>query len=220
MSYGNWNDWKTWLMPGGIPAAAGKSFLNSDFGNRLMGTGEYDPAKKATPFLEEARNQYLPYQEQGQQAGNQLYPEYENMMKDPGAFYEQMMKGYQPSTAYQQKFGAMSQAAGNTAAAGGMRGSLSDIQNQAGLSQSLMGDDMQQWLQNLLGIKGAGMQGLGNFYEKGYGATSDIANTYGSQAGLNFQGQSQQNQNLVELIKALITGAGKAAGGAASSGST
>lgn len=214
MSFGDWGDWKTWLIPGGPIAGGIKSLGKSDFGQQLMGKGDYDPAKKAMPYLEEAKGLYDPYMQQGQQAGNELYPDYSNMMKDPGAYLESLMQGYEPSTAYQQKFGAMSQAAGNTAAAGGMRGSLGDIQNQAGLSQSLMGEDMQQWLQNVMGIKGAGLQGLGNFYEKGYGATSDKANILGSQGGLQFQSQSQQNKALQELISSLLNFGGKAVGAA------
>lgn len=93
---------------------------------------------------------------------------------------------------------AMLKAAGNTAAAGGMRGSIQDISHESGILDMLMGDDMQQWLKNVLGIQGAGLQGESHLYDSGYDASKsiagDLSNVLGTQAGLAFQGQREENK--------------------------
>jgi hypothetical protein len=172
-----------------------------------------NPADAAMPYLDMARQGYDPYVQQGQEAYGKLNPLFSQMGQDPAAYLEKLMGGYQQSPAYQKQFEEMSRAAGNTAAAGGMRGSLSDIQNEADISRSLMGQDMQQWLQNVLGIQGTGLQGLGNFYEKGYGATSDIGNILNSQGSLAFQGQAQKNKSMNDLISGLLSAVGTIGGG-------
>lgn len=99
----------------------------------------------------------------------------------------------------------MMQAAANTAAAGGMRGTMSDIESQSGigrqamsLTDRLLQGDMQQWLQNTMGINQAGMQGMQDFYHTGYdasrGLSGDLSNVLGSQAKLGFQRERDQMQ--------------------------
>jgi hypothetical protein len=174
--------------------------------------GMTNPADAAMPYLDRARQQFDPFQRQGQEAYGQLNPIYSQMAQDPAAFLQSLMQGYEASPAYQQKFGQMSQAAANTAAAGGMRGSLQDIQNTADISRSLMGEDMQQWLQNVMGLQGAGMGGLQDFYNKGYGASGDIANVLGSQGSLAFQGQANQNKSMMDMLSGILSGVGGFAG--------
>ena len=170
------------------------------------------PRSAAMPYFQKAEGLYDPYVQQGQQAYGQLNPIYSQMASDPGAYLDSLMKGYAPSESYKQKFGQMSQAAANTAAAGGMRGSLSDIQNQAGLAQSLMGEDMQQWLQNVMGMQGAGLQGLGHFYDTGYDATNNLSNIYGTEGQLAYRDQADKNAKRAQMIKALTSMLGTGAG--------
>jgi hypothetical protein len=92
----------------------------------------------------------------------------------------------------------MLKAAGNSAAAGGMRGSSQDIGNEAKITDMLMGQDMQNWLQNVLGIQGTGLKGQQDLYNTGFNAThglaGDLSNVLGTQAQLAFQGQREENQ--------------------------
>jgi hypothetical protein len=178
-------------------------------------SGGKNPADAAMPYLNQIpgmeHQAYDPYISHGNEAYNTLNPQFTQMGKDPAAFLENIMKGYTPSKSYQLREEEASRAAGNTAAAGGMRGSLNDIKNQARISDSLLGEDMQQWLNNVLGIQKEGMGGLSHIFDTGFsatqGLTGDLSNVLGTQAGLAFQGQANQNQSRADLLKALL-GAG------------
>jgi hypothetical protein len=209
--------WFDVLAPG-ISSIPGVRNTMKDFTDRMMGSGKYDPVSKAEPWLEKAGQQFDPYIQQGQQAYGQLNPIYSQMASDPAAMLEQLMGQYQESPASKAMRDKAVQAAANTAAAGGMRGSFQDQEGESQLANMLMQQDMQQWLNNAMGVQGRGLGGLSDFYNKGYGASSDLANVYGSRAGLGFQGQSQQNQRLQDIINALIKGGSQAAGMAAGGG--
>lgn len=183
-------------------------------------SGGKNPADAAMPYLDKIpgmeHQAYDPYIGYGKDAASILNPQYAAMGKDPVAFLENIMKGYQPSKSYQLKEEEASRAAGNTAAAGGMRGSLSDIKNQARIADSLLGEDMQQWLNNVMGIQKEGMGGLSHLFDTGFdatkGLTGDLANVLGTQASLAFQGQANQNQSRNDLISGLLKALGGVAG--------
>ena len=85
----------------------------------------------------------------------------------------------------------MGQAASNTAAAGGMRGSPYEQQQQQELVQSLLSKDMQQYLQNVVGQQQSGLSGEQNLSgfsaQAGLGLGSNLANISGSQGSLAYQ---------------------------------
>lgn len=182
--------------------------------------GGKNPADAAMPYLNQIpgmeKGYYDPYISRGNQAGDVLTPQFNQMTKDPSAFLEGIMKNYEPSRGFQLKRDEMLKAAGNTAAAGGMRGSLGDISNESRISDVLMGDDMQQWLQNVLGIQKEGTEGLGHQFDNGFdatkGLTGDLSNVLGTQAGLAFQGQTNQNQSRNDLLSGLVKALGGIAG--------
>ncbi len=188
------------------------------FWDNLLGRGAADAGNS---YLKQIPGQlhsiYDPYAQQGKDAYNQLNPQYTQMNQDPTGYLDKIMQQYRPSAGYQLKEQEGLQAAGNSAAAGGMRGSLQDIKNSSRLADSLMGEDMQQWLQNVMGIQGAGMQGQQHFYDTGYNAASnlggDLSNVLGTQGQLAFQGQSQQNRGIQDLVSGLL-GAGAMGAGA------
>lgn len=180
------------------------------FWSNLFGTN--DSSKKAMPYLDQARAQYNPYQQQGQNAYNQLNPMVSEMAQDPSAFYENLIKNYEPSKAYNLRRDEALNAASATAAAGGRRGTPQDMMDQARITDSLLGEDMQQWYNNILGLQDRGMQGLGNFYNTGYDATNNIANVLNSQGSLAFQGQAQKNANTQNLWSNAMKAAGAIAG--------
>lgn len=198
--------------------------------------GLNDPSKKAMPYMEQAKGQleqvpdiykqyFNPYVQQGQSAYNTLNPITSQMATDPAAYLESLMKGYTPSRGYQLQKDEALKAAGATAAAGGRRGTTDDLMNEARIADMLQGQDMQQWLQNAMGIQGQGMAGQQHFYDTGYGASQnlagglagnlgDLANLLQSQGGLAFQGQNQKNANIQNLWSNAMKAAG-AIGGAA-----
>ena len=183
-------------------------------------SGGKNPADAARPYLDKipgmAHDIYDPYISHGNEAYSTLNPEFTQMGKDPAAFLENIMKGYTPSKSYQLREEEASRAAGNTAAAGGMRGSLNDIKNQARITDSLLGDDMQKWLDNVLGIQKEGMGGLSHIFDTGFNASKglegDLSNVLGTQAGLAFQGQANQNQSRSDLLSGLMKALGGIAG--------
>jgi hypothetical protein len=161
-----------------------------------------NPADGARSYLDQIpgmeKGYFDPYISRGNAAYDSMNPILEAMMKDPSAFLENIMKDYKTSKGFQLKNDQMLKAAGNSAAAGGMRGSINDIGNEARITDMLMGDDMQQWLKNVLGIQGEGLQGEGHFYDMGYDASKflagDLSNILGTEAGLEFQSQREKNQ--------------------------
>lgn len=174
-------------------------------------TGGKNPANKAMPYLQQAGDLFQPYAQQGQQAYGQLNPIYGDMATDPTAYLQKILQAYEPSKAFQTRRDEALRAAGNTAAAGGYRGTGYDAQTEGRLADQLLGEDMQEWLKNVLGIQGEGLTGLSDIYGKGYDATQNLSNVFGTEGSLAFQGQAQKNKSINDLLSALMGGAGMAA---------
>lgn len=180
----------------------------------FLGIGGGNPANAAAPYINQIPGQlhqtYDPYINRGNAQYDSLNKQYTTMGQDPTAYLNSMLQSYTPSKGYQLQRDEALRAAGNTAAAGGMRGSLDDITKQSRLADSLMGQDMQQWLSNVMGIQNQGLQGQQHFYDQGYNMAnnmgSDLSNVLGTQSQLAFQGQSQQNRAFQDLLSSLIQG--------------
>lgn len=191
----------------------------------FLGIGGGNPANAAKPYIDQIPGQlhqtYDPYINRGNDQYAGLNKQYTSMGQDPTGFLNAMMQSYTPSKSYQLQRDEAMRAAGNTAAAGGMRGSLDDITKQSRLADSLMGQDMQQWLSNAMGIQNQGLQGQQHFYDQGYGMAhdmgGDLANALGTQGQLAYQGRAQENQGISDLLGSLMkiggAGAGAIAGG-------
>lgn len=180
----------------------------------LGGKGS-NPANAAMPYLDKipqyGKDAYNPYIQQGQQAGGIAQGEYNKLTQDPSAFINAIMSKYQqsPESAYKQQ--QLSRGLSNTAAAGGYRGGQFEQTQQAELMNALMGSDMQQWLQNNLGVYGAGLQGQQHHADQGFQASGNLADYLGGAAGqqgsLAFQGQATKNANRSGFLNSLL-GAG------------
>lgn len=90
---------------------------------------------------------------------NESPEEYSRMGRNPTQFLDQIMRSYRPSEGYRFREGRLLGAQRNSAAAGGFAGTHSDQERQAEIANGLLGEDMQQYLQNVLGIQGAGLSG-------------------------------------------------------------
>ena len=159
-----------------------------------------------------AHETFDPYINLGQQAGGVAQGQFGQMAQDPMAFINKIMEGYNPSEGYKFQKDELSRAAANTAAAGGMAGTMQDTENQSKLVQGLLSEDMQNWLNNVLGTQKTGLEGETNMYNTGFNASnamgSDIMNALGTQGSLAFQGQANKNQSMNDFIKALLGGVG------------
>lgn len=185
-----------------------------------------NPAKSARPYLEPiegyGKTAYNPYIAQGQQVDSRLQSQYENMAFNPTELINAIMSQYQQSPGAKYQSEQLNRVAGNAAAAGGYAGTMGDQRQRAELIQALTSQDMQKWLENALGVQGAGLTGLQGVSNRGYDASGNLADYLGSaatqRAGLEFGGQQAQNANITNLISSLIGGGAAIAGGMAGGG--
>lgn len=196
-------------------------------GNALTGglfrSSGTNPANAAMPYMNQipgiGRQYYEPFINEGQQAGQQLNPLYERMSQDPSQYINALMQNYSPSEGYQFKEQQMLRGAQNSAAAGGFAGTQNDQMGQADMIRGLLGGDMQQYLQNVLGVQGTGMQGMENRVGRGYESAGNLAgylgNALGAQGGLAYQGEAQRNQQRADKRNSIFNLLGNLAGAGA-----
>lgn len=182
-----------------------------------------DPMKNANKYLEQipgiGKQYYNPFIESGRKAGTLLEGEYGKLMK-PTSFIDDIMKNYDMSKGAIYKRDQLGRGIGATAAAGGYAGTPEHMQEYGEMSNKLMSDDMQQYLQNALGVYGTGLSGEQDIYGKGYSASDKLAElisgVLSSQAGGAFQSASQTNASrdafMNQLIKAFSQGGGSMGG--------
>lgn len=171
-----------------------------------------NPEQEANRYLEQipgiGRESFNPFIQQGQQAQEALSPIYGQMAQNPMDYLNQILGGYQPSAGYQYKQKQLMDTARNAAAAGGYAGTPYDQREQTELVNSLLGQDMQQFLQNVLGIQGAGIGGYEGAVGRGYESSGMLADLLsgklGSQAGLAYQGAQQNNANRSQRTNAAL----------------
>lgn len=156
---------------------------------------------------------YDPYVNAGLDASGKTKSKYEELFNDPTAFINKLMGEYKPSEGYQFQKGQLTKEMSNSAAAGGVAGTPMDQLNQAEGIQGLLGKDMQQFLQNALGVFNTGLQGEESIASRGFDASKSLTDLLGnnlaSQAGLSYKDQIDKNQNKTDLWSMF----GKALGG-------
>ena len=187
----------------------------------LFGSRRDNPANAARPYLDQAMNTQTQYVNRGQGASDQLYDQQSRMAADPNAYYNEIAKNYQQSDNFKQQLAEGLGAAGNSAAAGGMRGSPMDQDYSAKLAAHLQGEDFQKWYQNVMGIHSQGQAGQQHTADTGFMASGNQADIYGNQAELATKSQDWENRRRKAFMDAYLkfnaTGLG-AIGGAAVGG--
>lgn len=186
--------------------------------------GREDPTKQANHYLNQipdvGRDAYNPFIDQGKRAGSVLEGQYGKML-DPTSFINDIMKNYTMSKGATYQRDQLGRGIGATAAAGGIAGTPEHQREYGEMAHNIMSGDMQQYLQNALGVMGTGISGEQDFYNKGYGASGSLADILGgnlaSQGTLAFQGATQRNTDhqalMNSLAKLLSSGAGAHFGG-------
>ncbi len=176
--------------------------------------------KQANRHLEQIGQQgrefYNPYIQRGQEAQGQLNPMYEQMSQDPQAFLDNILGSYQQSQGFQRQQQNALQAGNNSAAAGGFAGTMQHRNDQMDLARAMQGEDMDKFLQQILGIQGAGMGALQGQADRGYesgGSLMDLlSGMRGSQAGLAYQGGANRNNRMQYGLAGLGQGLGQLGG--------
>ncbi len=226
------------FQPGPNPASAAMPYLN-----QIPGIGQqyYQPfisggqqaASIANPIYNQATQASdiaNPIYNQATQASNMAGQQYNQMTQNPNDFLNSIMRNYNPSEGYRFKENRLKQQMANDAAAGGFRGTQYDQEQQGHAVSGILGQDMEQFLSNILGIQGRGLQGqenvinrglqgqenrinrglagLENRINRGYESSGNLANymgnALGTQGSLAFQGQAQQNQNAMDQYNAAM----------------
>lgn len=193
--------------------------------NSLFGGGGRNPRDEANNYLNQipgvAHQGYDPYITAGQDASAKTKTQYEQLMDDPTEFINKLMEGYKPSEGYQFQKEQLTKELGNTAAAGGIAGTPQDQMNQGEGVQKLLSGDMQQFLQNILGVFNTGLKGEEGVATRGYDASGKLTDALGGalnqQGGLAFQDAQAENAQNATNRNSLWSMFGKALGGAAGS---
>lgn len=149
-------------------------------------------------------HEYMDYQNKALQ-GYGGYEDWLNTQKDPSGFINKLMGQYQesPYAKYQQQQSI--RAGQNAGSAGGLTGSTALAQQLQQNASNISSQDMNQWLQNVLGINtqyGQGQFGLG-------GAKAGIYNNLGEGA---YGARAGENQDFFNILG----GAGQLGGSLAS----
>jgi hypothetical protein len=183
--------------------------------DKLFGGGDdRDPAGAAMPYYDriqdEARSRFDPYSQRGSDAYDAMKDPMDQMTKDPSGFINALMDQYKQSKSSKMQSDEATRAAGQSAAAGGMRGSVQDMIGQAGIADRFLGQDMQNWLGNVLGVQGRGMAGEQHMYDIGFGA--DKAAEQSIAEALSAQGKLAREQEDQKKSGGFLDGFGKLAG--------
>lgn len=191
------------------------SWLSNFFG------GGKNPADKAMPYYNQIPGQtnqyYQPYFEAGTSTLPGLQQQYGALTSDPGSMMNKFGESYKSSPGLEFAIQQALQASGNAAAAGGMAGSPQHQQQNMQLANDIASQDYNNWMNNALGLYGAGLSGqqglAGMGQTAGQNQADMIAQTLAQQGNLQFQGQAQKNKNQSDLFGNLFKGAGMALGG-------
>lgn len=175
--------------------------------SKLFGGGGSNPMGAANDYLNQipgvAHQGYDPYVNAGMDASGKSKSAYEGMMNDPTDFINQLMQGYKTSEGYNFQKDQLTKELGNTSAMGGVAGTPMDQMNQGAGVQKLLSGDMQQFLENALGVFKTGLTGEEGIANRGYDASSKLTEFLGNnltqQGGIAFQGQRDKNQKTQDL---------------------
>jgi hypothetical protein len=185
--------------------------------NFLSGGG--NPADAAMPYLNQIPEQTEKFQQPWFQAGQNALPilqnQYDALLNSPGKKMNAIGEDFQQSPGFQFAMQQALQGGNHAAAAGGMAGSPQHEQQNMQLATNLGNQEYNNWLQNALGLYGAGLSGEQGLSMQGQQAGQNMADTraqtLAQQANLQFQGQRQQNQNKNDLWGSIAKGIGSVA---------
>lgn len=177
--------------PDMIDPVGGKFGMSPTFGDAdRMVRHIMDPAGEAAERLErmlrEGMGEAKGYEKSAeepfdmyQKGAPDIYKEFQRALgegKDPSELLNSIMGSYRMSPEVQKQLEAGQTGANRAAAAGGMLGSSSEMQQAAQRAQSMRSDDMQKYLQNALGLRQQYLGGLSGLEGQGFRGAEDISN--------------------------------------------
>ncbi len=190
---GGWSNPDYGFDPQGMLSGAG-GLLGGLFGNS---GNSYDKAmEQYQKYGQMGQNAQQSYQDAGK-SGLNNYQDWLSGQKDPSSFINNLMNNYQESP-YAHNLQQQSQNAGqNAASASGLMGSTPMMQQLQQDSSKISSGDMNQWLQNVLGINTQYGQGEKNLVDTGQNSTNaltDMFNNLGNKMGEGAYGKEAGKQ--------------------------
>lgn len=172
-----------------------------------------NPSDRATPILNTIpgtiKPYYEPYFNTGRNALDRVNTEYGNLLNDPNALIQRLGAGYKESPGYKWRLNQGENAITNAQAAGGMTGTGQHQQLAGELAENLANQDFNNFMQQILGLYGTGLQGEHELARMGQIAGSDLAtslgNILGSKAQMQYGGQANRNDLLSGILKSLVS---------------
>lgn len=176
--------------------------------------GGEDPSKKSMKYLNKIPGTVSPYYDPFINAGNEALPtlqnQYGQLTNDPGAKYAELGQGYQSSPGYNFALQQALSASGNAAAAGGMAGSPMHEQQNMDVASNMANRDYDEYMRQVMGLYGTGLEGEQGLYNTGYRASDTLAKMLAdnlqSQAGLSYAGTANKNANTMGTMGMLYGG--------------
>lgn len=166
-----------------------------------------DPNKEAMKQYKKYANKAANYQNPFFNAGTGAIPDYQNYlnnMKDPSKFINDLMGGYNESPYSKYLQDQSMRAANNMGSANGLSGSTPLTQFAQENASNIASGDMNQWLQNVLGINNQYGSGLNNLMGMGQGAANNLSNIFGNlggqMGGAAAGSQNYQNKQISDIL--------------------
>ncbi len=169
----------------------------------MFGGGGKSPADAANQYYNQipgATNPYFqPFINQGNQTGQGLQNTYGGLVNNPGEMFSNLGKGYKESPGYQFKLQQGLGAAGNAAASGGMLGTPLHQQNATQVANDIASQDFNDYMKNIMGLFGQGLQGQENTVNRGFNAGREyggiLGNNLSNQGANAYEDQAAQNKS-------------------------
>lgn len=170
------------------------------------GAPYHDAGKELDKYLPQAQQYQQPFYD----AGKSAIPEYQKWlqgMQNPSQFINNAMSQYQESP-YAQNLQRQSRQAGmNAASASGLTGSTPFAQQMQQNAGNIASGDMNQWLQNVLGINsqyGAGQAGMVGMGQNSADQLTNLLNQYmQNKANLTFNQENANQGQMSSLFSGL-----------------
>lgn len=169
-------------MGKGLSSNAGG--LGSIFGNIFNDPRHpYSEAQRAYgPWMDRASNAYNPFYKAGTDAIGKFQGGLDQMA-NPSDFINKLMGNYKESDYSKYLQDQAGKAGINAASASGMIGSTPFAQQMQQNAAGIASQDMNQWLQNVLGINRDYLSGYGDLMHQGFNAATGQSNIFGQRAG-------------------------------------
>ena len=175
----------------------GSSADIGDFLARLFGGDPSKPYQDAQNTYNQYAQKVFGYLDPYNQAGQKGLGNWQAMlqkMSDPQAFVNNILSGYKMSPAAQMQLQQGQNAISNAASASGMLGSSAFGGNMAQYAEGLTANDMQNYLNNILGVNRDVLGGYRDISGMGLQAGGQEANYANQQAAANANLAYDQSQ--------------------------